>query len=195
MANRPAFTLIEVLIAIALLALILPGLYKTTDTLHLSNEQLFDYVEKSKEANAVGQTLYLDILGSDGNITIVKDEFSRVCIEKTVNSLYGLPMVKVCWVVVKEKNTLVRVEGNGYTLPMNIDEKAEIDPLIENIEIFDIYHKEDKVLVLVKEKSKESMSFLVQGVKKFVPPPKPKKKGKRKQRDTNQTVERVGEEG
>jgi len=73
----------EVLVSIALLGIILPALYKSVDMLRDSNEHLFEYLEKAKKVSKATQTLYLDILSSDGNITIKKDEFTRLCMEQT----------------------------------------------------------------------------------------------------------------
>jgi len=127
MANRKAFTLLEVLISIALLGIILPALYQSVDMLKDSNEHLFKYVEKSKKITKATQTLYLDILSSDGNLSIRKDDFTRLCIEQTRNSLYELPSAKVCWIVMKKDHALLRVEGNGYILPLRADDRVEAE--------------------------------------------------------------------
>ena len=67
-------------------------------------------------------------MSSDGNITIEKNDFSSLCIENTKNSLYALSVAKVCWLVLKKENTLVRVEGYGYTLPIDTEEeRVEVD--------------------------------------------------------------------
>ncbi len=114
MSNRKAFTLLEVLISIALMGIVIVALFSSVDMMQNSNQQLAQYVEKSKKITKATKVLYLDILGSDGNITIQKDEFSRVCMEETQNSLYALPAAKVCWIVLKKDNTLARIEGNDY---------------------------------------------------------------------------------
>ena len=180
MAKRKAFTLMEVLVSIALLGIILPALYQSVDMLRDSNQHLFEYLEKAKKVSKATQTLYLDILSSDGNITIKKDEFTRLCMEQTKNSLYALPLVKVCWVVLKKDNTLVRIEGNAYNLPLGSEERVEINPIMKDVEVFDVYHQKDKILVLLQQQAKEPISFMVQGVSKPAKKKKEKKKKKKK---------------
>ena len=170
MANRKAFTLIEVLISIALMGLILVPLFNVVEMMRNSNDQLLHSLEKSTQITKATKVLFLDIMSSDGNFTIKKDEMSRFCMEETSNSLYSLPLAKVCWLVLKEKNTLVRVEGNIYKLPIGSEDRVEVDKLMTNIEIFDVSRDKDKVLVVIKEKEKEPMSFLVQGIYKPKPP-------------------------
>ncbi len=176
MLRRSAFTLIEVLISIALLGIILPSLYQTVDLLRDSNSHLFSYLEKAKKVTKATDTLYLDLLSSDGNISIKKDEYSRVCIEHTKNSLYALAVAKVCWVVLKKDNTLARIEGNNYKLPLGSEEKVEVNPIMKDVEVFDVYYQKDKLLVLLQQKAQEPISFMIQGITK---PVKKKKKTKK----------------
>jgi len=176
MGRRSAFTLLEVLISIALLGLILPALYQSVELLKDSNKHLFNYVEKSKKITKATEVLYLDILSSDGNLSIKKDDFTRLCIEQTRNSLYELPSAKVCWIVMKKDHSLLRVEGNGYVLPLRADDRVEADLVMKDLEVFDVYHSKDKVLVLIQQAKKEPISFMVQGVSK----PQKKKKKKKK---------------
>lgn len=166
--NRKAFTIIEVLISIGLLGIVLVALFSTVTMMRDSNSHLLGYLEKAKKITKATTVLYLDIARSDGNITIKKDEFTRLCMEGTKNSLYALSLAKVCWVVLKKNNTLVRVEGNNYRLPTGQEERVEVNSVIEHVEIFDVYHKEDKVLVFLKQKGKKSISFMIQGIKKPV---------------------------
>ncbi len=192
MLKRPAFTLVEVLISIALLGIILPALYQSVDLLRDSNSHLFEYLEKAKKSTQATDTLYLDILSSDGNISIQKDEYSRVCIEQTKNSLYALSVAKVCWLVLKKDKTLVRVEGNNYHLPLGLEERVEVNPVMKNVEIFDVYHEKDKILVLLQQKAKEPISFMIQGIskpvkKKKIPITPTNKKNNIPKKDTNTT--------
>lgn len=164
MLNRKAFTLLEVLISIALMGIILVALFSSVDMLQNSNQHLLHYLKESKKITKASKVLYSDLLGSDGNISIKKDEFSRVCIEETANSLYALPLAKVCWAVLKKNNMLVRIEGNGYDLPLGREERVEVDPVMKGMEIFDLYHEKDKILVLMKQEGKEPISFMLQGI-------------------------------
>lgn len=166
MTKRKAFTLIEVLISIALMGIVIVALFSSVDMMQDSNQQLAQYVEKSKKTTNITKVLYLDLIHSDGNITIIKDEFSRVCIGETRNSLYALPSAKVCWVVLKKENTLARIEGNGYHLPLRLEERVEIDPVMTEIEVFDLYQEKDKILVLIQQQGKEPISFMLQGITK-----------------------------
>ena len=186
MSNRKAFTLLEVLISIALLGIVIVALFSAVDMMRNSNEHLAEHLERSKKVTKASKVLYMDLLASDGNITIQKDEFSRVCIEETRNSLYGLSAAKVCWVVLKENNTLARIEGNGYNLPVNTEERVEVDPIMPEIKVFDVHHAKDKVLVLIQQKAKEPISFMLQGITR--PSNKKKIAGKT---DTN-TTEALG---
>lgn len=182
MSNRKAFTLLEVLISIALLGIVILALFSSVDMMQDSNQQLLKYLEKSKKTTKATKVLYMDVMGSDGNITIKKDEFSRVCIEETRNSLYALPSAKVCWIVLKKDNTLARIEGNHYHLPLGSEERVEMDSIMKNIEVFDVYHQKDKVLVLIKQQRKEPISFMLQGITK------PEKKKPKTKTDTNTTT-------
>jgi len=77
---------------------------------------------------------------------------------------------------------LVRIEGNAYNLPLGSEERVEINPIMEDVEIFDVYHQEDKILVLLQQQEKEPISFMVQGISK-----PEKKKSTVLPKDTNGT--------
>jgi prepilin-type N-terminal cleavage/methylation domain-containing protein len=183
--KRLAFTLIEVLISIVLVGIILPPLFKLITLMQDSNSQIFSYVTKQKQEAKAIETMYLDLLSSDGNITIAKNEFSRVCIENSLNSLYGLSRAKVCWLVTKEKNRLLRVEGNDYRLPLRLEDKVESDAVLSDLELFDIYRNKNDLLVIIKQKNQKPITFEIYGVHK--PEKKPKKKKSKKKKPKKNT--------
>ena len=184
--QRRAFTLIEVLISLALLSLVLLALYKSVGMLRDSNRQLFHHLEKAGREKMGTETLFLDIAGSDGNLTIIGNEFSRLCLENSVNSLYGLSVAKICWVIGKKDNKLFRSEGNNYILPLQSDDRVAVDVVLEDVDLFRVYRKKSEVLVMLRQKGKNSISFLVHGVpeiikkkpKKLKKPKKPKNRPK-----------------
>ena len=193
---RKAFTLIEVLIASMLLAVVLTGLYSVLDTQRRSVKVIKENLDKSIEQDRAIMVLYQDILHSDGNITIKKSERDTICMESTTNSLYGLDVAKVCWLVLKEGESLARVEGNNYKLPLGLENKVEVDIVAKGVKLFDIYKdkKSGNYLVVMQELNKEPFSFLIQG--KIAPPkpPKPKKKprpkGKAKPKNKNDNTKK-----
>jgi prepilin-type N-terminal cleavage/methylation domain-containing protein len=164
--RRLGFTLLEVLISIVLVGIIIPPLFKLITLMQDSNSQIFHYVDKQKQEAKAMNAMYLDFLSSDGNITITKDEFSRVCIENTLNSLYGLHSAKVCWVVIKDGNRLIRVEGNDYKLPLGLEDKVESDAVLDNLKLFDIYRNKDDILVLIQQQNKQPITFEIYGIHK-----------------------------
>jgi len=166
MRSKRAFTLIEVIISIALLGFILAVLYKSLDMVRFSNQHLYNYLEGSSTSLKAVNTLYLDILQSDGNLTIKNEEdWSRLCMGSTKNSLYNLAFAQVCWVVAKEHNQLLRIEGNEYKLPSAYDDPIEVDAIMTDVTKFHVNRSGDNVLVVLAAKKLEPLSFLVQGIK------------------------------
>jgi hypothetical protein len=180
--QREAFTLLEVLISIGLLGIVIVALFSTVSMMRDSNAHLLTYLEKAKKVTKATNILYLDIVSSDGNLTIKRGDYVRLCINETRSSLYALSLAKVCWLVIKKDNTLVRIEGNNYSLPLRFEDKVEVDPVMKGIEMFDVYHEKDKVVVLLKQKSKKPITFMVQGITlpKIKKLPKKSKKSKAK---------------
>ncbi len=175
MSKRQAFTLIEVLISVVLLSIVMMGLYSALSMQRSSNKHLFTYLAKAVEDDKIMVVLYRDIMYSDGNLTINKGKFDRLCIHNTGNSLYGLSRAKVCWIVGKEENRLLRVEGNGYSLPLRYEDKVAIDQTVEHVLLFDVTRKKENMLVILQAAGGEPYSFMLQGIEQ---PPKRKKKKK-----------------
>jgi len=193
---RHAFTLIEVLISTLLLSIVLIGLYSVLDTQRRSVYNIKENLDRSIDYDRAVMVLYNDILKSDGNITLKKGERDRLCLEATTNSLYELGVAKVCWLVLKENDTLIRIEGNNYRLPVGLEQNVEVDKVFKGVNLFDITRQKDKILVAIGQvNKKEPYAFLLQGIKV---PPKPKKKPKKKKKphksrsDQNSTSEQNG---
>jgi len=182
MTKRAAFTLIELLISMALMSLVLLGLYGALKMQKSSNKHLYGYLIKALDTDKAIAVLYKDILYSDGNLTIKNGERDILCLNNTTNSLYGLSRSKVCWLVAKEGNRLLRVEGNDYSLPLKYDDRVAVDTAANNVVLFDVVRKKGDILVAMQEANHKPFVFLLQGIE---PPPKPPKKNKPKNPQTN----------
>ncbi|MBU1667247.1 prepilin-type N-terminal cleavage/methylation domain-containing protein [bacterium] len=172
--KRAAFTLVEVLISITLLSLVLMALYKSADILRDSNLHLFKHLEKSIHTLKGSKTLYMDLMHADHNITVTSEEkFHRLVISNTTHSLYGQGAAKVVWMVYKDENTLLRLEGGEYTIPLKNEERVEVDVIAKNIELFKIYKskKNNKILAMIQIKGQEPQLFMAQNIP--LAPPKP----------------------
>ncbi len=190
--QQKAFTLIEVLISVGLLGIIITALFSTVAMMRDSNAHLYTYLQKSKKITKATKVLYMDIMSSDGNISIKKDDFTRLCMQESRNSLYALSLAKVCWVVLKKENTLVRIEGNNYALPTRFEDRVEVNPVMKHVELFDVYHQKDKILVFLKQKGEKPITFMVQGVTRpIVKKAKPKKPNKKSPNPTTPVPNRT----
>jgi prepilin-type N-terminal cleavage/methylation domain-containing protein len=176
---KKAFTLIEILIATMLLSIVLLSLYSVLDVQRRSVGIIKASLDNSLKQDKIIMTLYNDIYKSDGNFTLKKGERDTLCINATTNSLYGLGIAKVCWLVLKDGDSLTRIEGVDYKLPLKFEDRVEADIVAKGVKLFDIYYdkKSGNILALLQEAKKEPYSFLIQGK---IPPPKPKPKKKKK---------------
>lgn len=166
---QAAFTIVEVLISITLLSLVLMALYKSADLMRASNLHLFNYLQKASTTLKGSTTLYKDLMHAEHNITISsKEKFHRLTISSTTHSLYGLAQAKVVWLVYKKDNTLLRIEGGQYNIPLKSEERVEIDVIAKNIELFKVYKskKKDKILAMIQVKGQDPQLFMSQNLPK-----------------------------
>jgi prepilin-type N-terminal cleavage/methylation domain-containing protein len=170
--TQKAFTIVEVLISIALLSLVLMALYRSADLMRASNLHLFNYLQKANTALKGSRTLYKDLMYADNDILInTEEKFHRLTISNTSHSLYGLAQAKVVWLVYKTDNTLLRIEGGEYNMPLQNEERVEIDVITKNLELFKIYRskKKDKVLAMIQVVGQDPQVFMIQNIPEASP--------------------------
>jgi len=163
---KRAFTLIELIISIMIIALIVTYLYQSLGVLKKSNEMLASRDTTRQNEDKIKKLFLLDILQST-TLTIRKSEdrnFDLLEME-TLNSLHNIKKPKVTYLITKREKKLIRIEGVAYELPLNRDTVygVKFDEVMENITHFKLYlnQKKNRVLINIKEKGKPLSVFEV----------------------------------
>lgn len=150
-----AFTLVEVMVSIALFGLITILLFGTIDNLRL---QLSFFKEKENTMNEKNRILSLMRTDFDRaqelNVSETgTKEYALVSIKGSNRSLYAIEKPNVMWVVLKNENTLVRLESaSPISLPIPQESLYLIhsDVIGEHCELFRIYDSQKRRLIYVK---------------------------------------------
>ncbi len=190
------FTLIEVLISIVLLSLILTGLYRALDIQRNSNRLLHKHLLQTSKRIKPAQTLYRDLLECDGTLSLVEGEYDRLCIERSGHTLYNIANPKICWLVLKEDKSLVRVEGGDFRLPLRAGDSVAIDRVMGPMRLFDISQEGSTLLVALQERGQKPYIFLLQGLFKpaqRVSRQKAPQANKRAPKNRDKTKRKVGD--
>lgn len=153
--KRGAFTLVELLVSIALFGLIAVLLFGTID--ELRKQQGF---YKQKEAFVSQKNRIVSLLRTDFDrpqSLVVSDsgtkEFTVVSVSGANRSLYGVDRPNVVWLVLKNDTTLVRLESpSPITLPLAPEALylTHIDVIGKHCELFRVYDSAKHRLIYLK---------------------------------------------
>ena len=119
---RRGFTLIELLVSIILFSLITTFLYGGIDQVRII--RLF-YTQKGeilKKHEQIRSLLYRDLIQAD-TMTIIQGDKDRsiVSLSGERNSLYGIASPNVIWLVMREGDSLLRLESaQNIQLPLDL---------------------------------------------------------------------------
>jgi len=156
---KKAFTLIEIMLAIMILAVLLLAINNIIANLKSTKDFLQNISNKEKKNELFIKTLYYDILNS--NTMTVKHSFDsdydRIYLN-TKNSLYNLINPYVIWYVSKKNNSLIRVES-PFKITLPSDRVFFADKFAENVKIFKIFSKNKKELIFVQTANKKPLYF------------------------------------
>ncbi len=151
MKKRSAFTLIEMMISVSILAIIMVFLYKSLELLDFSNKKYGNKVEQLKSAKALKQMLYLDLSLSKYaslNIESLDKKFDNIYFEST-HSIHSRISTHISYIV--SNKHIYRVESlNKLEIPLRGDEDADVDDLGE-VDIFRVYNSKTHNLVHIKQ--------------------------------------------
>ena len=145
---KRAFTLLELMISVALISLIFIYLYGAIDSLKFTNNF---YQEKNKALSIREKflvTIYRDIIFAKNVSFLDRDskEFSIVKIDNSKNSLYNIKNPNIIWFVSRKDDTLIRLESKDK-IKLPLEEKTiystYLDKVVTNCKAFRIYKSND----------------------------------------------------
>ena len=142
---RKAFTLVEMLISVAILSILMLFIYKSYTTLNKSNALLSTKVSKQEQFQKIKLTLYLDLLNAKKNSLSIlnQDKQNDVVFLQTSHSLYKRFEPYVAYI--SKNHHLYRVESlqkfERYPLPSQNNFTGED---LGVVQIFRLYPKENK---------------------------------------------------
>lgn len=166
--NRKAFTLIELVVSIALFGLITIFLFGTID--ELRKQQTF---YQKKEEIIVRKNMILSLLRADLyrpqsllTVNTQNKDFDILSITASSRSLYGIDRPYVIWMVLKNENRLIRLESAvpiSIPLPLESLYLTHSDTIATECEIFRIYDSPKHRLAFLKLENQSPL--IVEAVK------------------------------
>jgi len=140
---KPAFTLIEVIVSIVLLALMITYLYNALGVLQNSNSSLLSKGKQLDTRDFLFGLLYKDLFeASSTTITSTQSKDFDILKLKTTNSLHDMTTPNIIYIVVKEDKKLIRIESPyAFALPIPIESTYMLyaDEIATDVEFFKIY--------------------------------------------------------
>jgi len=161
MTKRKAFSLVEMIISVILLGIIVVFLYETVSNLERTNRIFSDNETSLSKKERILDLLYEDIfLANSLNIKGIDNSLVSI---QTSNTLFDIAQPNVTWLVVREKNTLLRFESTKEFEKMSSDNSDyyHISKVGENCEIFKVYqsNKKENILIHIQFKDQEPMVY------------------------------------
>jgi len=145
---RKAFTLIEVLVSVALLSILIVFMYQNIDMLKKSNFIYEKFYHKTSLQTKIHKTMFLDLAQST-YAKKVDGDFDRVILQ-TSNSHFGIIMPYVSYIV--KQNTLYRVESNKQ-IPQKIKDDflpyLKFEIVKKGIKTFEFYRAKKSFLIVL----------------------------------------------
>lgn len=160
---KKSFTLLELLISIALFFIIVVFLYKTIDQTKHSNNLFSNKEQALKESNHL-HNIFLEDFGESSNITISYDKNKNTIVKIVTNNTYHNAFFNNITYLINSSKKLVRIESYqafNELQPMTLDFEANsyIDILLENIEFFELKSTGVNYNIVLKQKDKNRVFY------------------------------------
>ena len=162
---KRSFTLIEVLVSIALFSIILLFLYQSLEVTKSTNNFYVKKLNTLIDTNNIKKIILSDISQSS-LVEISKDENSNNILIIKTNNLYHNDFFKYVTYLVTQENNLVRIESltkfEKKTLSDKFFDSTYIDVLLKDIEVFKTSSTKDNIdifSILIKQKKNSRLFF------------------------------------
>jgi len=149
--KKRAFTLVEIIVSVALLGLIAMFVSSTILQTKNNNTLFNEKLQEDGRFEIVSNRLYKDIYQSS-TISVQTNKRYSILNIKSRSSVYGIPEPYIVWLVLKEDNTLVRMESaRKISLPIKEESRKHIfiDVAIKECTNFSVNQSKDKNSTLV----------------------------------------------
>ncbi len=167
---KKSFTLIELIVSIALFFMIVIFLYKTIDITKITNDFFSSKVSKVISTNKIKKVLFEDIVEAD-IIELQSDNNKNTILYLETTNMYHNVFYKHVTYIVSRENKLIRIESlkkfDKLKLNDEFFKEAYIDILINKIEKFKVAQLKDnnKVYAIILKKENEDIQ-IVSSIKK-----------------------------
>lgn len=158
---KKGFTLIEVVISVALISLLIIGSYQSIATLKKSNEVYETYYDKVSHKTKIHKTLFFDLTQSQKVDVINRNDNSNIMDDnnkfdqfstQTAHSHFGIINPYIAYVV-KDKN-LYRLESNkkiGTTFDDDFLKHIKFEIVAKDIKKFKVFSSSDSFLIVLND--------------------------------------------
>jgi len=160
---RSAFTLVEMMIAIVLIAMMSLFMYNAGDQLRTTNTFFQKKEVAAERESKLYKLLYMDLMQNLSAVDVNGTKEYDILSLRTENSIHDIARPYVVYVVTKKNDdALIRIESNEPVppLPFKDDDlyKVKVDLVARNVERFKVYKGKTTsggLLLYMKEREKE----------------------------------------
>jgi prepilin-type N-terminal cleavage/methylation domain-containing protein len=164
MRYKSGFSLMEILVSIAIFSIVIIFLYQTLEITEKSNNFYSDKLVKKQRENDIKEILFLDLIHKKGLEKISNDKNENNIIKfKSTNTFHNPFFENITYLVSRKKNLLriqSKKEFNQNQLTDNFFNNSYIDIIDNNITKFKVKTQKDKKIVFyIKKDNKKVIIF------------------------------------
>ncbi|MBD3840505.1 MAG: prepilin-type N-terminal cleavage/methylation domain-containing protein [Campylobacterales bacterium] len=160
---KKGFTLVEILVSIALFSIIVLFLYQTLQLSQQSGEFYSSKLKEFEKINFTKQILFTDIVNrTDSNTTLTQDDQIGSIVQFKTNNTYHNPFFNYVTYMVSKKQNLLRLESKTYfklrDAQYEFYDHLYVDTLLNDVEKFKVVlDKDKKIAFYIKQKNKDAI--------------------------------------